>query len=179
MQAFGQLKPHIGLNIPNLSAPPLGRDFDTKNGMTIGASYMMGDQFYIEPGLQYSTFGYKFYKTLDENDFSTIDARSINIPLMVGGRFLNKDESFNLRAFTGPRMTWAFAEDLETTDLNLDDRNSILWGWNVGYGIDYKMFFLEVCYEFGLSNYFETHDYDSRNAKQNMLSVRLGTNLFR
>lgn len=98
---------------------------------------------------------------------------------MVGGRFFKKEESFNLRAFTGPRMTWVFAEDLETTDLLLDERNSILWGWNVGYGIDYKMFFLEVCYEFGLSNYFETHNYDSREANQNMLSLRLGANLLR
>jgi len=177
-KSFGQLKPQIGINIPSLSSPPLGRDFETRNGFSIGATYMMGNQFYMEPGLLYSTYGFEIYRTLDPEDFTIVDSRSLEIPFMVGGRFMPKENSFNVRAFTGPKMTWAFAEDIDS-DLIIDERKTILWGWVVGYGIDYKMFFMEANYEFGLTDYFETSQILQRDSKKNMFSIKVGVNLFK
>ena len=176
---FAQFKAQVGINIPNLSAPPLGRDFESNNGFTIGGSYMFGNQFYIEPGIQYATFQYKFYRTLEPSEALDIDSRSIRIPLLFGGRFMPKDDNFNIRAFTGPSISWVFSEDIDFKNLELDERNAVLWAWTVGYGVDYKMLFFEISYDFGLSNYFETQNYDSRNAKHNKLTLCLGVNLFR
>lgn len=179
LNSFAQLKPHIGINFPSLTSPPLGRDVESNNGFIIGVSYKYGKRFYFEPGLQYATFGHKLTKTLDSEEYIEINSMSIRVPVMFGGNFMDKDALVNIRAFTGPSMTFAFTEDIDFGNLKVDERNQILWGWNVGYGIDIWYLYLEVGYEFGLSNYFSTHEYDTRKANQNMLWITLGSNLLK
>ena len=65
--SFAQLKPHLGMTIPSLTAPPLGREVESINGFLAGVSYKFGNKFYVEGGIQYATFGHKFSRTLDEN----------------------------------------------------------------------------------------------------------------
>ena len=133
----------------------------------------------------------------------TLNQMNLQVPIMVGFNVIDLD-ILTLRAQVGPTANFVLQSktlfdetytidgqqaEIEnvTTDQNFDTKN-IAWGIQAGLGIDVlKRFTLDINYNFGLSNMFEslnnttlgeTFDFSNiDNTKQNMFMVTVGIKL--
>ena len=133
----------------------------------------------------------------------TLNSMNLQVPIMLGVNILNLD-LITLRAQVGPTANFVLQSktlfdetytlegqqhDLDNTTTDQDfDTKSIAWGLQAGLGVDVlKRITLDVNYNFGLSNVFEslsqtplsqTFDFNNiDNTKQNMFMVTVGIKL--
>jgi hypothetical protein len=148
-----EIRPFLGANFSNVSETPDGTDTKAKLGGQVGAHVMIGNQFHLYPGIAYFSRSTEFSTDDDFNTDQTVEG--VILPLLVGYRFVDTDSDpfFNFRLFAGPSVM--FLTTTEYDDGEFDEEvnwNSNQWGAQVGAGIDLSIFFLDVTYEFGLTN---------------------------
>jgi hypothetical protein len=162
VQAQVVLRPQVGINASSLSTDLDSLDFGNNIGYQLGADLQFGGKFYVQPGLMFEFLKNEIDPRVGESeDFTRTYMR---IPVMVGYNFGGNDKSFGFRVFTGPNASFALGAKGEDEDyIEKDDLKNAVFGWNAGLGIDFSIIFLDLGYQFGLSEVFEDFDEGTRN----------------
>jgi len=158
-------RPQAGFNASSLTKDFEGDDFEDKWGFQFGVDLQLGDRLYFQPGIFWESATNELKQEIkDENNKFTVDR--IRIPAMVGYKFFGEttDRLLDFRAFTGPNIAFVVDKDLGDDALFQDnDFKNAVWGWNFGMGVDLAFLFVDVGYQFGLSEVFESAASDTRN----------------
>ena len=153
--AFSQqmvIKPTVGVNFTDLSKnPPVGT-YTSQTGFQIGGSVSFGKKFYVEPGVFYAqkTADYE-YNNSGINTTTRFSLDGIQIPLAVGYSIIGGGDvkaPIGLRVYVGGS---AFILT-SVSEGNKSDYNSTNWGVFTGLGLDIAILFLDVKYEWSLTN---------------------------
>jgi hypothetical protein len=168
--------PKIGYSASKLSTNLPEITEDIKSNFLAGVFLRMGNKLYFQPELLYHARG----GVLDSAGLKqTVKFKSLDVPLMVGFKLLDL-KVFNLRFMGGPVASFAFDKDITFNELIQDpiqstDLKNVIWGLDVGLGVDVLFMTLDVRYEWGLNNIFKSGNYEMKN---NIFTVGLGFKLF-
>jgi len=153
------LKPALGFNISDVSKDPATGEAKGKAGWQIGASALIGKKFYIEPGLFFMHNSTEFTSSSSNNDDFEAQLKGIRIPVALGLHLLGNEESpVDIRVFGGPSLFMVTSVDAEP--LTKDDFESPQWGVFAGAGIDFLIFFVDLKYEWSLTDVSGVTDFD-------------------
>jgi hypothetical protein len=143
------LRPQVGVNVPSVTSD----DIKGNLGFQFGADLQIGESFYVQPGVNFQT------GKLTLEGAGDMNLSRINIPVMVGFALGEaEDASFGFRVFAGPNLAFHADEnldDLSVSDITGDNFKSAVFSGQVGAGLDISVLFIDVAYQFGLSNYIE------------------------
>ena len=154
-----ELKPAIGLTITDVSKDPDTGNAKGQVGFQVGASVLIGDKFYVDPGLFFVRKSTKFVEEGSTVDELELDMQGIRIPVAVGLHLLGSEESTAaLRVFGGGSAFFVTGVDAEGADKS--DFNSPSWGVFAGAGLDIWILFLDVKYEWSLTDVASITDFD-------------------
>lgn len=158
-EAQVELKPAIGFNITNVTKDPVSGQSNGQAGFQVGASVLIGTKFYVDPGVFYVKKSTEFVSEgTDFEDFK-LDMAGIRIPVAIGYNLLGNEDSFaNLRVFGGG--SGFFVTSVDGGDADKDDVNTTSWGVFAGAGLDVWILFLDVKYEWSLTNISSVTDFD-------------------
>ncbi|MCZ4409971.1 porin family protein [Cryomorphaceae bacterium 1068] len=148
-----EIRPFIGMNFSNVSDSPDGTSTQAKIGSQIGASLMIGNRFHLNPGIAYFSRSTEYSSSGNVNVDQTVEG--VTIPILVGYRFVDPttEPFLNFRAFAGPSLMFLTTTKYDNGEINdAVDWNDSQWGAQVGAGLDVSIFFVDVTYEFGLTN---------------------------
>lgn len=172
------LGPKIGITMSKLSVDKEDYTEELKTGFQLGAFVRVGKKLYVQPEVMFSTTG-GVLKTEDRNLNTTIKLNTVQIPVLVGYKFINF-KLVNLRVMAGPAISMIVNKDIEFDEkienpITEDDLKNASWTFQLGGGVDVLMFTLDVRYEWGLNN---IHDPEAGinkfDMKNNLWSVSLG-----
>ncbi len=132
-------------------------DTKAKLGYQFGAGLMIGNRLYINPFIAYFSRKTEYSTTSQDVLDLTFDQTisGVFIPVLVGYRFLDPtdDPMVNFRIFAGPSFMYLSTTKYDSGEANESiDWNKSQWGAEVGAGLDISMFFVDLGYEFGLTN---------------------------
>jgi hypothetical protein len=145
-----EIKPAIGINATNFSEDPTSGETSANIGWQLGGTISFGDKLYGEGGI-FWTYKSNEYKSEDETVKFNTEMSGINIPVMVGYHLLGKGAgSFGLRAFGGASVL--ILTQVDALELTKDDFNKASWGVFLGAGLDFSILFLDVKYEWALTD---------------------------
>jgi len=168
-----ELKPAIGINFTGFSQDPENATSSAQLGWQLGGTVSYGDKLYGEGGIFWT------YKSneISENDtnftFSTSQS-GIRIPAMVGYHLLGSGGGLvGLRAFGGASVY--IVTTVDALDLTKEDFNTASWGVFFGAGLDISMFFVDLKYEWSLTNVSSVTSFDV--GKSRSLFVNAGIRL--
>jgi len=159
-QSFSQIeiKPAIGINFTGFSQDPENATSSAQLGWQLGGTVSFGDKLYGEGGI-FWTYKANDISETDTNITLSTSLSGVRIPVMVGYHFLGSESSLiGLRAFGGASMTIISNVDVE--DLSKDDFTSPTYGIFIGAGVDFTMFFVDLKYEWSLSNVSSVSSFD-------------------
>ncbi len=153
-----EIQPLVGLNFSSATETPEGVDNKARVGYQLGANLLIGDRFYVSPGVQYFAKSTEFSNN-DNVEFSSDQKiQGIRIPVLVGFRIieLEDDPYVNFRIFAGPSFNYILDSDLGDESLEKElEYKDIQYAAEIGAGLDVGIFFLQAAYEFGLSNNYD------------------------
>ena len=131
-------------------------DFDSKVGYQIGADLQFGSKFYVQPGIQFDYIANTVSRSATGEE-AEYKRTNMSIPVMFGYAFGGAESDWGIRLFTGPNATFNLTDNTEGGSSAEElDLNSTIWGWKAGIGADFlSIFFLDIGYQFGLSEVFE------------------------
>ena len=145
----------------------------SKVGMTlagvIGLRLSSSSPVFLESGLYYTQRGAK-------EDNVTITSNNLEIPLVIKYGFKATDE-IALLPFFGPYFAYAVSSEYEykgetaPKDSFRPNRNNM--GFKLGCGAEYNKLYLEVGYQFGVTNFVDSDDITAHN---NALFLNVGVN---
>lgn len=158
--SFAQLeiKPAIGINFTNFSEDPASGETSAKVGWQIGGTVLMGDKFYGEGGI-FWTYKSNEYNSDDNQITFDTEISGIRIPAMIGYYLLREESTLiGLRAFGGASVL--IVTTVNALELTKDDFNSASWGVFLGAGFDISMFFVDLKYEWSLTDVSSISTFD-------------------
>ena len=161
-QAQVALRPYVGANSSKLTENLDTATFKNQVGFQIGADLQIGNKFYVQPGVQLEFR----QNTIDPrvDDDQKLNRSMLRIPVVVGYSFGEVDGDFAFRVFTGPNAAINLSSKTDDDSIiEKDDIKSAIFGWNAGLGVDISIIFIDLGYEFGLSEVFENVDGAVRN----------------
>jgi len=178
-QAQLTIRPQVGVNSSSLSSDDDLINFNAGTGFQVGVDFQIGNKVYFQPGIQLEFLKNRVEfgngAAIEESDY---DRTGIRVPLMVGFRAVDDpDSGLNLRLFTGPNALLQLSQDSDEgvlDDLDDDDLKDLVFGWNVGAGVDFSILFFDIGYQFGISEIFDDADAAPRN---NLFYGNLGLRL--
>ncbi len=184
--AFGQISlgPKVGFNTSKLTEDVEGIKSDLKNSFNFGVFLRVGNKIYLQPEVNWMTRGGVF-KTPDQSSLSPvnqeIDLKTIEIPVLVGWRIINLGIA-NIRVMAGPSGSFVVNKKIKTKTANEPikdgDIKDMIWGLNLGAGVDVLMFTLDVRYQIGLNEVIERASEMNFNSRNNVFSISLGWKIF-
>jgi hypothetical protein len=144
-----ELKPGIGLTVTDYTKDPAGGEAQAKVGWQLGGTVAYGKKLYAEGGAFYAR------KTTDLVSTSTTDFTAtlsgVRIPLLVGYRLVGEEKSpFVFRLFGGG--AGFIVTSVDAPGLTKDDFESPTWGVFAGAGLDLAFLFVELSYEWSLTD---------------------------
>jgi hypothetical protein len=176
------LGPKVGFNSSQLITNIDSLRTDKKGAAHFGAFMRIGRKIYIQPEAIYVLKG----GFIESGDFrhalsQEIQMHCISVPVLVGGK-LSGFKSFNIRAMAGPTFTYVFDKKFKPSEMvsdwpikSADDIRNSSWSFQMGGGVDFLIFTIDVRYEFGVDNiYIGTDNFDLRN---NLFNLSLGIKL--
>jgi hypothetical protein len=165
LQAQLEIKPAVGVNFSKLSNEPDDFTHSARVGYQLGGSLQIGKKLYLEPGVYWVKMGSEMAHSDEENLDYQLDMNAMRIPVFVGYQIIGGDEEniFGLRVFGGPTAQWVTKIEANDTKLDKDDFNSLIWGVDVGAGVDVWLLFLDLGYEWGLSEVYKEDPNNSKN----------------
>jgi hypothetical protein len=169
-----ELKPAIGMNLTNFSEDPITGKTSAKVGWQLGGTISIGDNVYGEGGIFWTYKSNEFTQDATDNKFST-ELSGIRIPAMVGFHLLGKETaSVGLRAFGGASVF--IITKVNAFDLTKDDFNKASWGVFLGAGLDISMFFVDLSYEWSLTDVSSVTSFNVGKSKSLFVNagIRLG-----
>lgn len=183
--AFGQFSigPKVGFNTNKLTTDLDQISSDITNSFNFGVFVRIGTKIYVQPEVNWLTRGGVF-KQPAADDRSPInqevDLKTIEIPLIVGWRIINLGVG-NIRILVGPSASIVTDKTVSTSSeegfinpIKESDIEDMVWGFNMGAGVDILMFTLDVRYQMGLNEVIQkVEDFDFYS-KSNVFSISLG-----
>lgn len=144
------IKPHIGLNLTDVSIDASQASASGKAGALVGLSVAFGKKIYFEPGLQYVAKSTEYSSTQNPDfDKEKYSLKGLRVPVAVGINLLGNEKSLvTLHGFGGLSAFFVTGNDYE--DLGIDI-NKAQWGVFAGAGVDIWKIFVDVSYEWSLS----------------------------
>lgn len=149
-----EIRPLVGLNFGSVQESPDGVTTSAKVGYQFGGNLMIGERFHYYPGITYNK---QVIEYLDDASDVSVDqtVAGVEIPLCVGFKLIQSENEdlFNIRLYTGPTML--FHTTTEYSESFLDDEvdwKDMSWGARLGAGIDLSFLFVDLSYDFGLSD---------------------------
>lgn len=148
------------------------RSIGTKVGLTLGGVVGLrlssSSPVFLESGLYYTQRG-------AENDSYKITHDNLEIPVLVKYGFM-ATENIAILPYIGPYFAYAVSSEkknkIETADvLHRLYRNNM--GFKVGCGAEYNKLYLELGYQFGVTNIWDSDDITGHN---NAWYMNLGVN---
>jgi hypothetical protein len=169
-----EIKPAIGINATGFSEDPENGQASANVGWQLGGTVAFGEKFYGEGGIFWTYKSTEF----EENDttftFNT-EISGIRIPAMIGYHLIGKGTgSLGLRAFGGASVF--IVTKVDALELTKDDFNKASWGVFLGAGLDFSILFLDVKYEWSLTDVSSVTSFDVGKSKSLFVNagVRLG-----
>lgn len=169
------LRPYAGINSSNLTEDVEDVvDWKSKVGYQLGADLQIGNKFYVQPGVQMEFVKNTVEFQLINPESDNFSRTHLRVPLMIGYAFGEIDGNFAARIFTGPNASILLSAKVEDDDIK-DQLKDAVFGWNVGFGADLSILFIDLGYQFGLSEVFEDLDIDPENgSKSNAFYANIG-----
>ena len=175
LNAQAQLKfyPQAGVNFAFVTNEFSQMTFSASAGFQVGLNVAIGKRLYFQPGLFWQR--YLIESTLvaagDTDDMRT---DYVHLPLLVGFKIFQKD-AFNIRGNAGPSLSILTGIGDNTIGLLRDFYKDLIWGLEVGAGINIFFLTLDISYEFGLTNIFEFQQASELiSSKADVLKISLG-----
>ena len=169
-----KLKPAIGINFTDFSEDPESGETSAKVGWQIGGTVLMGDKFYGEGGIFWTYKSTEYNSSDDQITFNT-EISGIRIPAMIGYYLLKEEATLiGLRAFGGASVL--IVTTVDAFDLTKDDFNDASWGVFLGAGLDISMFFVDLKYEWSLTDVSSVTSFDVGKSRSIFINagVKLG-----
>jgi len=163
--AYGQfeIKGFGGINMAQLSNHPTSTEWKAKGGYQFGVGVLIGDKFYVEPGIQFVRSSREVtLETSDQFDFSQ---NFVKIPVYAGYHLLGHESGpLALRVFAGPAVSIAGKIKEGEEHITKDDIKNAHFLLDAGLGVDIFFLFVEFNYEFALTDYFSEEVHDSKHS---------------
>jgi hypothetical protein len=172
-QAQLEIKAGGGINFLGLSESPDGFNTETQMGYQFGAALLIGQKFYVEPGVYWQR---NASFLIDNDDPEKIEYKtsinSIRVPVHLGYHIIGgKEEKFvSLRIFLGPAANFITSVKSDLAAVSKDDYNTFLVDIDGGLGLDIWFIFVEAQYQFGLTKLYK----DAGNGKLRGLTANAG-----
>ena len=169
-----KLKPAIGINFTDFSEDPESGETSAKVGWQIGGTVLMGDKFYGEGGIFWTYKSTEYNSSDDQITFNT-EISGIRIPAMIGYYLLKEEATLiGLRAFGGASVL--IVTTVDAFELTKDDFNDASWGVFLGAGLDISMFFVDLKYEWSLTDVSSVTSFDVGKSRSIFINagVKLG-----
>ncbi len=169
------LRPQAGFNSSQLTKDIRDGEFSDQLGFQFGIDFQLGGRLYIQPGIFWQSSKNEIKERINGNQSDFVISR-IQVPVQLGYRLIaDPDGLLNARIFTGPSASFIVNKNLNEVALfDKDDFKGALYGWNVGFGIDLAIFFVDAGYSVGLNEVFES---SLSSAKNNIFFVNVGLRL--
>lgn len=160
----------VGYNTSKLTTDLSTLKADAQGGYNFGAfGRFGGKRFYLQPEFLYvvKNGGFTIGKTYD-----ALKMKTIQVPILLGVKVLDLKVA-SIRAFTGPAISFASGYK---SDQNLSyNFKSSVFDYQLGAGIDFLIFTVDLRYEWGLSKKFDSTNVGSNfSNKGNTFSVSFG-----
>ncbi len=146
------IKPTLGLNFNDFSKDQSTGDYKAKPGGLIGASVAIGKKVYLEPGLFYAVKSTEFVSTGSSGipDVNT-QLKGFRVPVALGFNLVGNEKStVSIRGFGGGSAF--FITNVVSDVFNPDNISKANWGVFAGAGLDFWKFFLDMQYEWSLTD---------------------------
>jgi hypothetical protein len=169
-----KLKPAIGINFTDFSEDPESGETSAKVGWQIGGTVLIGDKFYGEGGIFWTYKSNEYNSDDDQITFNT-EISGIRIPAMIGYHLLKEEATLiGLRAFGGASVL--IVTTVNALELTKDDFNDASWGVFLGAGLDISMFFVDLKYEWSLTDVSSVASFDVGKSRSIFINagVKLG-----
>jgi hypothetical protein len=145
-----ELKPGIGVNFTGVSKDPQGGEAKAQVGWQIGGTVLYGEKLYGEGGVFYSEKSTEFTSSTANFNFES-SIKGVRIPVMIGYHLLGEEKgTVALRVFGGGSLFLVTA--VGGSNLSKDDFESPTYGVFAGAGVDFLMFFVDLKYEWSLTD---------------------------
>ena len=174
-----KINPKTGVSVSSYAGVEDSLEIGTRNGFHVGMDLMLGDAFInFQPGIFYYSSDLNFTK-LGSNPLKQANSiHSLKIPLNLSLNLV-QSKIFDFRLYGGPVGTYTFFVDENDTGINISDIASLVLGADIGVGLDFSFFTIDIVYELGLSDVFEIGEnqhisYILPGVKNNLLSLSLG-----
>ena len=154
-------------------------DVSAKAGYQFGAGVLIGNKFYVEPGIQFvrSSKVITPEMTNPTAGSSEIDFNQnlVKIPVYAGYHILGaEDKPFALRVFAGPTVSIPGKITKGEDQIGKDNIKSAIWAIDGGLGFDFLFLFVEANYEYSLNDYFVE---DISKAKHGAFIINAGVHI--
>lgn len=158
------IRPQLGFNSSTLTESLESALFSEQVGFQFGVDAQLGNRLYLQPGIFWESAKNELKERID-GDVSEISVDRIRIPVMLGYRLLSeRGDLIDVRVFTGPNAGFAVSKNVKESPLiSENDLKNAVYGWNVGFGADLAILFVDAGYMFGLSEVFDGMASDVRN----------------
>ncbi len=158
-----EIKAGGGINFSTFTKPPEGTDIAANMGYQFGGGVLIGDKFYVEPGIQFIRNS-KAITPETEGEFD-FDQNFLKIPVYAGYHLLGHEQGpFALRLFAGPAVSIAGKIKKGEDQITKDDVKNALWMVDAGVGLDIFFLFVEFNYEYSFNKYFVDDAFDSNHS---------------
>lgn len=194
--AYKDLRFFVGFNVGSasnedaksiqLNDSSYSKDLNTELGFQGGVSMTFGNQFYVSPGIWYSSFTANSVLINEDATFGDVEntfkssskISMLSIPIRLGFRLISPQEElskvFNMRIFggiTGHHILSVSEGEKNGAELSKDDFENVAISANSGFGFDVFFLYADIGYDLGLTN-FEKINSKSRH---NSLFINIGT----
>ena len=159
-QSYGQLsiKPTAGLNVSSATKNPESGEASGKVGYQFGASAIWGRKFYFEPGVYFQQINVEYTSESDEELNFDKKTKGIRVPIQAGFHIIgDRASDINVRIFGGASGYFVTGVDGNVED---DDIESPQWGVLAGAGVDLWLFFIDLKYEWSLTDITAVTQFD-------------------
>lgn len=163
--AYSQLeiKPAIGINATNFSEDPVNGETSANVGWQLGGTIKMGDKLYGEGGI-FWTYKSTKYEEADTTFTFNTEISGIRIPALIGYHLIGgSGGTLGLRAFGGASVF--IITQVNAFELTKDDFNKASWGVFFGAGLDFSILFVDVKYEWALTDVSSISSFNVGKAK--------------
>ena len=175
LQAQFDIKPAFGVNSSHLTTEHVDWKTEGRIGYQFGVSVLVGNKFYLEPGIFWSTYSKDVYSTSNPDSAAFENSiHTIRIPAYLGYHILGSEETLaDLRIFGGLGASFVTSVKNDSDDLSKDDFKNFILDFTAGMGVDVWIFFVEWNYTLGLTPVFTAGSDAKSQAFGGNLGVRI------
>ena len=154
-----ELKPAVGFNFTNVSKDPDTGKAKGQAGFQAGVSVLIGKKFYVDPGIFWVKKSTEFVEEGTSPNELKLDMSGIRIPVTVGYHLLGNEESLAALRILGGASAF-IVTSVDAEGANKDDFKSPTWGVYAGAGLDIWILFLDLKYEWSLTDVSSITEFD-------------------